>query len=119
MTSDALYTGIVAKLAPVFDKLGTTYTVRAEGVYDPATLSTVEGATRSVVGVVTAQSVAKDITGGVSGDWSSARVLVLRADAVPQAGEEVLVDAIWHSLSKVEQIKPAAVVVAYTLGLSR
>lgn len=117
--SDAFYNEIVAELVPVFDELGTSYTVRTPDTYDEDELETVPGATRSVVGLVADQQTVMQLAGEGGATWVATKTLVLRQDAAPLPGEEIQVDSKWFPLSKVVPVKPAEVTVVYLLDVSR
>ena len=116
--SDAFYSEIKQEVDAVLAELGTQYAVRTEGAYDPTTLSTATGVPRTVTGLVADQKAAMSFTGG-QGVWIGERSLILTAEAAPLPGEEVGVDGRWFPLSKVVPIKPADVVVAYILDVTR
>lgn len=123
--SDAFYTEIVAEVDAVLAELGTTYTVRAAGEYDPSTLEAGDGAGRTVVGLVATQQVINNMgvqsfaVSASAQNWKSAKTLILSASANPQQGEEVLVDGVWFPLNKVVEIKPADVTVVYLLDVAK
>ncbi|CAM0069691.1 hypothetical protein VPHK251G3_0018 [Vibrio phage K251 g3] len=122
--SDAFYNGIVAKIAPIFDKLGTTFAVRAPARFNAETLTNTLGAPRNTVGVVADQQTTQELTGQAwrgmdSGEWVAAKTLILPASANPQPDEEIQVDGKWYSLSKVKAIKPADVTIVYMLDVSK
>ena len=50
--SDAFYNEIIVDLEPIFADLGKQYTVRAAGVYNPGSMTTPDGTTRLVWGLV-------------------------------------------------------------------
>ncbi|USL90038.1 hypothetical protein [Vibrio phage vB_VpaS_CHI] len=119
--SDAFYNGIIAKIAPVFTKLGTTYNVRSPAQFNEDTLSKTPGNTRSVTGVVADQQTALELgaLAGASVEWVATKTLILTADAKPQPKEEVQVDGKWYSLDKLMPVKPADVTVVYMLDISK
>jgi len=123
--SDSFYLEIQAEVNTVLEELGTEYSVRGHGTYNPDTLETLPAAPRTVVGLVADQ---KDINplgailfpvGEGSAGWVNKKALILSAGAVPDAGEEVLVDGQWFPLSKVVPIKPAEITVVYMLDVTR
>lgn len=123
--SDAFYQKIVSDIAPLFDELGTTYTVRTEGVYDPDDMETPVGSERTVAGILANQKEVNSLSAiafpvtETSAGWIGRRALILRADAAPEAGEEVEIDGEWHPLANVTEVKPGDIVVLYILGLAR
>ena len=123
--SDAFYQEVLVDVNAVLDEFGTSYTVRAQGTYDDDELEIVEGATRSVVGLVATQNdksalgiIAFPVT-ETSAGWVGTKNLLLKADAAPQPGEEVQVDGKWYPLSKLVPIKPADIIVLYILDVTR
>lgn len=120
-SSDVFYNELSAEVVGILSELGTTFTVKSEGVYDPSTLTTSEGSERTVSGIVADQQEAYSLSSGVgetSKSWVSGKNLLLTADSVPKAKEQVYVDGKWFSLSNVKPIKPADVVVLYILDIS-
>lgn len=122
--SDAFYEGIIAKIRPVFAKLGTTYNVRSPAQFNEETLASVPGNTRNVVGIVADQQTTRELSsqawrGMDSGEWVGTKNLILLPDAKPQPKEEVQVDGKWYSLDKLVPIKPADVTVIYILDVSK
>ncbi|ANO57512.1 hypothetical protein [Vibrio phage vB_VhaS-tm] len=119
--SDAFYNGIIAKIAPVFAKLGTSFAVRSPAQLNEETLSKTPGQTRSVVGVVADQQTALELGAfaGETVEWKATKTLILPSDAKPQPKEEVQVDGKWYSLDKVMPVKPADVTVIYMLDVSK
>lgn len=116
--SDAFYNDIVTTVDGVLAELGTTYTVRAAGTYNEATLETAAGATRTVTGLVATQDFTQQVIMDAA-DWHARKTLILSASAAPQEGEEVQVDGIWYPLSKLVPIKPADVTVVYLLDVTK
>ena len=116
--SDAFYNEIKLEVNTVLSELGTQYNVRTAGAYNPATLSTANGVSRTVTGLVADQKAALSFTAG-QGVWIGEKSLILVADANPLPGEEVEVEGQWFPLSKVVPIKPADVVVVYMLDVTR
>jgi hypothetical protein len=118
-TSDAFYNALKIKVDTILAQFGTTFTIRSPGSYDADELEAVAGSTRSATGVVADQNF-KHIIGAIAtGEWIGKRMLILEADAAPQAGEEVQVDSEWYPLSQVNPIKPADVIVVYLLDVTR
>ncbi|QQM14074.1 hypothetical protein pVco14_024 [Vibrio phage pVco-14] len=122
--SDAFYNGIIAKIAPVFEKLGTSFAVRAPAQFNEETLSKTPGQTRSVAGIVADQQTTLELTGQAwrgmdGGEWVATKSLILPANAKPLPSEEIQVDGKWFSLSKVVAVKPADVTVIYLLDVSK
>jgi hypothetical protein len=123
--SDTFYQDLQTEVDEILAELGTVYTVRAEGTYDPDELEVSTGATREVTGLVATQQVVNNLAAiafpvtEVSVAWTARKTLILAADAAPQPGEEVQVDSEWFPLSKVVAVKPADVVVVYLLDVTR
>ena len=123
--SDAFYIEIREEVDGVLAELGTEYSVRGPGQYDPSTLKRGKEAARTVVGLVADQKVAHSLGSmafpitETSAFWKASKSLILKADSDPKPEEEVFVDGQWHSLSMARPIKPADVVVVYMLDLSR
>lgn len=122
--SDAFYNGIIAKIGPVFAKLGTSYAVRSPAQFNEETLASTPGNTRSVTGIVADQQTTRELGGQAwrnmdSGEWVATKTLILLPDAKPQPKEEVQVDGKWYSLDKLVPIKPADVTVIYMLDVSK
>lgn len=119
--SDEFYNELIGEVATALSELGTTFNVKAEGVYDPQTLTTSEGIERTVTGIVADQEQTYSLSSGVgepSKSWISGKNLLLSADSHPKPKEEVYVDGKWFSLGNVKPIKPADVVVLYILDIS-
>jgi hypothetical protein len=117
--SDGFYNEIIAELVPVFTDLGKQYTVKSQGVYDPDTMTTPEGTTRSVWGIVADQQTMLQIVGSTGGTWTATKTLVMRNDAAPLPGESIDIDGDWFPLSNVVPIKPADVTVVYLMDVSK
>jgi hypothetical protein len=117
--SDGFYNEIIAELVPVFADLGKQYTVKAQGVYDPATMTTPDGATRTVWGLVADEQTMLQNFGSTGGTWTASKTLVIRSDANPLPGESIEVDGNWFPLSNVVPIKPADVTVVYLMDVSK
>lgn len=119
--SDAFYSDIVNEIAPLYEDYGMQFTVRAPGVYDEATMTTAPGVTRQVWGLVsdgqTINNLASQIfaVGEMSLNWLTKKTVMLRADSAPKPHEEIMVDGQWLSLGRIKPLKPANVVVLYTL----
>lgn len=121
-TSDPFYQEIKLEVDAVLAELGTQYTVRTPGVYDPVELETSVGSTRLVTGLVGDQMVfelSASLGLNRSERWDAKKTLILSADALPAEKEEVLVNGQWFPLSKVTPIKPADITVVYLLDVSR
>lgn len=121
--SDSFYQEVVLDVNQVIDDLGTSYTIRGRGTYDPNSLSTGSGSTRSADGLVAERELANALAGKSGGeennDWMGKRTLILKANADPKPQEEIQVDGKWYPLNNLKPIKPADVVVVYMLDVSR
>lgn len=123
--SDSFYNELLVDVNATIDEFGTTYSVRLNGSYDSATLTTTPGSSRSVSGIVSNQQVTSAVASILfpvterSSNWIGKKTLLLKADSAPQSGEEILVDGNWFPLSKVISIKPADIVVLYILDVTR
>jgi len=122
--SDSFYLEIQAEVNTVLEELGTGYSVRGHGTYNPNTLETLPAASRIVVGLVADQKDVNTFSAMVPNSemgagWVGKKALILSAGAAPEAGEEVLVDGQWFPLSKVVPIKPAEITVVYMLDVTR
>ena len=107
-------------------EFGTTFEVTADGVYDPDTLSTTAGTSRTVNGVVSNDilSFINRNTPGFSSrpvfsGWSEKTVLLLPPSAEPAENETIVVNNKTYSLSNIEFVKPADTILLYILDLSR
>lgn len=122
--SDAFYLELQAEVVEVLEDFGTTYTIRAEGVYNSDTLETADGATRTVTGLVANEQFVSSLGNAetpanvLASSQVGKKNLVLSAFAAPQPGEEVQVDGKWFALSKLIPIKPAEIVVVYMLDIT-
>lgn len=123
--SDAFYNDIKLEVDALLADLGTTYSVRGQGSYDPATLSTEPAAApRAVVGLVASEAASFNLgaqifaVAATSANWANKKTLLLTAAANPAPKEEIQVDGQWFPLSKVVPIKPADVVLLYMLDVS-
>lgn len=120
--SDATYLAIVEDVNDALDALGTTYTVRAKGTYDSATLSTSPGAERTVTGLVADAELMSGFAGALlpaeSLAWVAKRALLLSPAANPQSGESIQVDGRWFSMDKIKTLKPADITLLYILDVS-
>lgn len=117
--SDAFYTEIRDEVDTVLDELGTTYSVRSPGEYDPDELETGVGSSRTVSGLVADQQTAAQFAGNQSANWIGKKTLILKASSAPKTDEEVQVDGDWFPLSKLVPIKPADITVVYMLDVTR
>lgn len=123
--SDSFYQELITEVNDVIDEFGTSYTVRAPGTYDSDELETTVGPTRQVDGIVADQKFSNSMfnTSLAMNEerltWVAKKSLILKADANPLAGEEILVDGKWFPLAKLSPIKPADVVVVYMLDVSK
>lgn len=120
--SDDFYNELIPEINEVLDELGTTYQVRGKSAFDSDTLTTIPGASRTVVGLVADQATTSSIGGFVPESalaWIGKKNLLLKASAAPQPGEEILVEGNWFPLAKISPIKPADVVVLYILDVTR
>lgn len=123
--SDAFYLEVLTEVNEVINELGTTYSVRGIGVYDPNELEAVPVAPRVVTGLIADQTVTNSfatnygapLAAGAS--WIGRKNLILRADANPQPNEEVLVDGKWYPLSNNNPIQPADILLLYILDVTR
>ena len=116
MSSDALYNGLLADVNALIDELGTSYTLYRPGVYDPATMTTGAETSRTVDGVLTEQNI---LALGTEVTWTAGKKFVMKAAAAPLADEEVEIDGHRNPMTNVEKIKPANIIVAYQLDVSR
>lgn len=124
--SDAFYNAIVPKVVAALQKVGKSYTIRAKGQYNKATLTTIAGSTRSALGVAAAQDnalffglTARFVGEGANQDWIGTKQLIFGPDLNPQPGEEVEFEGKWFPLHKVETVQPADVPLLYILDVSR
>lgn len=121
--SDDFYNDLLPEVNQTLLDFGTYYTVRTRSTYDPDTLGTVPGTTRSALGLVADQSTAVQGDSRSSRSEATSRIglksLLLAADSDPKPEEEVEVDGVWFSLEKIDTVKPAEVVMLYTLDLTR
>ena len=117
--SDAFYIEIRDEVDAVLDELGTTYTVRTPGEYDPDELETGAGSTRTVGGLVADQQTVVQLVGDQGANWIGKKTLILKASSAPKTNEEVQVDGNWFPLSKLVPIKPADIIVVYMLDVTR
>jgi hypothetical protein len=124
--SDQFYLELLVDVNSVIDEFGTTYQVKSPAQYSEETMSTTPGTVRSVIGLVSDQSVLSNFASvGVSAGieatsqiWVSKKVLLLKASANVLFNETITVDGKEYPLSKVEKIKPANVNLLYILDLT-
>lgn len=128
MSSDAIYLDIVKDLdVEIWPVLGTEFTIVTPGAYDPETMEDMPESRRQVRGIKTdatsAISLTSSLGGGVTtGDatglnWTTKEILLLAHDANPKENESVIVDGKRYSLRSVKSVKPANVIIIYTLEL--
>ena len=126
--SDAFYIEIRDDtVIPLLDEFGTTYTVRAQGVYNPDTGSNAPTTTRQVQGVVADQTMTMGLAASIGNTvqevggttWIGRKNLLLSPTANLLPNEEVEVDGKWYPVSVINELKPANIIVLYILDLTR
>lgn len=117
--SDSFYIEIRDEVDTIIAELGTTFTVRKPGEYNPEQLETGPGSSRTVEGLIADQQIVAQITGDQGSDWIGRKTLIMKANVDPKTDEEIQVDGDWFSFSKVVSIKPADIVVVYMLDVTR
>ena len=93
--------------------------MRAQGDYNPGSMTTPDGTSRAVWGLVADEQTILQIAGSTGGTWTATKTLVMRNDADPLPGESIEVDGDWFPLSNVVPIKPADVTVVYLMDVSK
>lgn len=117
--SDAFYIELRDEtVIPLLEEFGTVYTVRAKGTYNAGEV--VEGATRTVKGVVADQNELASIdpsTGSAS--WVGKKNLLLDPNVAFLPDEEIQVNGKWYPSSDVNELKPGDITVMYILDVTR
>lgn len=121
--SDAFYNELLVDVNEVINEYGKSFQVRSAGGFDTQTLETAQGLTRTVMGIVADSSLTHTLSTVVQRDqpidWLNKKMLILASTLKPLKGDEINVDGVWLSLSKIQAIKPANVALLYMLELSR
>lgn len=124
MSSDAFYQDLLTNtVIPLINEYGTAYSVISPVVTDPETLEPSTPETNFVQGLVTDSNYLNgfvgnisDVSGGVK-QWKSSQVLILLPDPAVIRNASVSVNGKTHSLTNINELKPANVLVLYTLEL--
>lgn len=110
--SDSFYNDLIPDIMEVLSAYGTIYTVNSPSTYNASTQTNTPGSSREVMGLVSEG----DSLG--SSTWEGKKVCLLEPSANIQQNESVVIDGVTYPASKIEAIKPAAIVVLYIVDLS-
>lgn len=127
--SDAFYQTLLPKVNQTVERFGKTFEVRGAGTYNNETLSVSKPTSRTVTGLISNSEFLSGLGGtsiaGLGGKaensaltWIGKKILILQASAAPTQGEEIQVEGKWFPLSKIQEIKPANVVLLYMLDVT-
>lgn len=120
--SDKFYQDVIKEINPLFNEFGKEFTVSKPGSYDEDAMVTLPSVTRKVWGIVAEQELTSGIMQMANGSftkWTGSSNLILRNDANLQPEETITVDGKEYPASKVEQVKPADIVVIFIMELTR
>jgi hypothetical protein len=113
------YAETKAEVSALLSELGKLFDVRSKGVYDETTMTFGAPKTRRIYGVVADSSLATSFAGvAVDKDMQGKRVVLLDASLNPKATDEINVDGRFFSLEKIQEVKPADVVLLYILDVT-
>ncbi len=115
--SDNFYLEVIADIQSVFTDLGKTYQVRGIGAVNALEGTVTTTAERTVNGVVADSQFMSAMLGNTFG--TNKKYLVFDYQSNPLSNEEVQVDGFWIPLVNIEEVKPADIVVAYMLDISK
>lgn len=116
--SDAFYLELVTTVEEALREFGASYSVRGPGIYNSETMTREPRAPREVMGLVSTDQVTAQLAQAV-GTWIGRKSILLAPSANPKEDEEIQFEGEWFSLSKIEAVKPADIVVIYTLDVTR
>ena len=127
MSSDSFYNELLPDIIAALNDYGKAYQVRAKGLMNQETRVVAPGATRSVQGLVSDGSAVSNLgsVGQNSGletnrvQWVGKKVILLAPNLKPNKPDEINVDGVWLSLSKIVELKPANIVLLYILDLTK
>ena len=127
MSSDSFYNELLPDIIAALNDYGKAYQVRAKGLMNQETRVVAPGATRSVQGLVSDGSAVSNLgsVGQNSGletnrvQWVGKKVILLAPNLKPNKTDEINVDGVWLSLSKIVELKPANIVLLYILDLTK
>lgn len=127
MSSDAFYKELLPEITAALNDYGKAYQVRSKGLMNEETRLVAPGVTRSVQGLVSDGSIVSNIgsVGQNSGleanrvQWVGKKVILLAPNLKPNKTDEINVDGVWLSLSKIVELKPANIVLLYILDLTK
>lgn len=118
-TSDPLYLKFRAKADKLLRRFGTQFNVVSQGYYDEETLTSMEGETTKAWGVLTNdKAMLQSFAGDLGETWSATKTLILSAERKYLPTDQVKVEGKTYSLSNLETIKPADIIVVYLLDVS-
>lgn len=122
--SDKFYLEVLDEVIELINEFGTDYQVKTPGAFNPATLENENESVRTVKGVVTDSmlgSARKSSDSKITAMEENGRdkVLLLLPSAAPLANESVEVDGRWFSMTGISMLKPANIILLYTLNITR
>lgn len=124
MSSDQFYNELIPEVISALTNYGTEFQVRSKGVYNSETMQTGTGSIKTVLGLISDGSIVSNMGNNTGLDasrmnWVGKRVLLLSPSLKADKTDEVNVDGVWHSLTKINELKPANVVLLYILDLTK